>query len=172
MLLATVSSGAYKFVKFLHVLGAITGFGAVFFNGVYAARARKAIGSTAGVALKEANWFVSDGIAQWIIYAVFVLGFALVGMSDKVWKFDQAWIGASMGLFIVGIALVHAVLRPGEKRMRSIQASLSEGSAHTAEAQTLAAEYDKLFQRVAIVGGGLDVILIVIVFLMVVKPGV
>lgn len=171
MLLSTVTSGAYKLIKALHILTAIVGFGAVFLNALYQSRARKALGTPAGQSVAEANSWVSNKVAEYVIYAVFILGLALVGMSGKgYWKFSQAWVGASMGLYIIGLALVHAVIRPADKRMLAIQAQLADGSAG-AESQALAAEYDKLYQRMAVVGGVLNVLLVVIVFLMVFKPG-
>lgn len=170
-MLATVSSGAYKLVKSLHILTAIVGFGTVFFNGLYQARAKKDLGHPAGVAVAEANSWVNNRVAEFVIYAVFVLGLILVPMSGKnAWKFSQSWLGASMGLYLVGIALVHAVMRPADKRMRGIQAELVADPAG-AGAQGLAADYDKLFTRTAAVGAVLDLLIVVIVFLMVFKPG-
>ena len=170
MLVATVTSGAYKFVKLLHILTAIVGFGAVFLNGIYAARAKKAIGTPGGAAVAEANSWVTWRVAEYLIYAVFVLGLALVGMSGKIWKFSQGWLGASMGLYVVGLALVHALLRPADKRMLAIQVQLANAGTGP-DAQALAAEYDKLYQRAAAVGGVLNALLVVIVALMVFKPG-
>jgi len=170
VLVSTVTSGAYKFVKLLHILTAIVGFGAVFLNGIYASRAKKGLGTPGGAAVAEANSWVTWKVAEYVIYAVFVLGLALVGMSGKIWKFSQGWIGASMGLYIVGLALVHAVLRPADKRMLAIQAQLVDGGSG-ADAQALAAEYDNLYRRAAVVGGVLNVLLVVIVVLMVFKPG-
>src|SRR5947199_7634693 len=113
MLLAAINtdSGVYKFVLVLHILCAIVGFGAVLLNGVYGAQAKKR-GGPSGLAITEANEFVTK-IGEYFIYAVFLLGFALVGMSDKQWKFDQAWLPISVGLYIVALGIAHGVLLRG-----------------------------------------------------------
>ena len=82
MLLATTASTAYKIVLVLHILAAILGFGSVMLNGVYASEVRRRPGPE-GAAIADANYRVSFGVAMWFIYAVTVLGIALVGMSDK-----------------------------------------------------------------------------------------
>jgi uncharacterized membrane protein len=169
VLLCKVDDGAYNAIKSIHILLAIVGFGAVFLNGIYLGRARRA-GGREGLAISETNWFVSDRVAQWLVYLVFILGFALIGMSDKVYKFSQTWIWLSIVLFVVAIGVVHGMVRPNERRMIELQRAMAAapvGSGPPPEA----AEYDRLFQRDAVVGTALDVIVVVIVFLMVFKPG-
>src|SRR4051794_41211049 len=118
----TTESGIYKFVLVLHILCAIVGFGAVLLNGIYAAQARKRPGP-GGLAVTEANEAASK-IGEYFIYAVFVLGFALVGMSDKQWKFSQAWLPISVVLYIAGLGIAHGVLIRGQKRMIVLQQEL------------------------------------------------
>ena len=168
MLLSAVNDGAYNTVKSLHIVLAIVGFGAVFLNGIYEARARRA-GGREGLAIAETNWFVSDRVAQYLIYLVFLLGFALVGMSDKTYKFSHTWISVSIVLFLVGIGLVHGLVRPNERRMIELQRSMA-GAPVGAGAPPEAAEYDRLFRRGTAAGLVLNALLIAIVFLMVFKP--
>lgn len=65
-------------------------------------------------------------MAEVVIYTVFVFGILLVLLSDDVWTFGQFWIWSSMALFIIGIALSHAVLRPNVRRMNTLMAELAE----------------------------------------------
>jgi len=166
--LSVVDDSAYNALKSIHILLAIVGFGAVFLNGLYASRARRA-GGREGLAITETNFFVSDRVAQYVIYVVFLLGFALVGMSDKVYKFSQPWISVSIVLFLVAIGLIHGMVRPNEKRMIELLRAMA-GAPVGAGAPPEAAEYDRLFRRDATVGMVLDAILVTIVFLMVFKP--
>jgi uncharacterized membrane protein len=166
--LSVVDDSAYNALKSIHILLAIVGFGAVFLNGLYASRARRA-GGREGLAITETNFFVSDRVAQYLIYLVFLVGFALVGMSDKVYKFSQPWISVSIVLFLVGIGLVHGMVRPNEKRMIELQRAMA-GAPVGAGAPPQAAEYDRLFRREAAVGMVLNAIVVTIVFLMVFKP--
>ena len=51
-MLATVQSGAYKFVLVLHLAAAIVGFGGVVLNGIYGRLAMRASGPE-GLAINE-----------------------------------------------------------------------------------------------------------------------
>ncbi len=81
MVLATINGGFYKFVLVLHILCAIIGFGAVFLNGIYGQQMKSRMQSGRGaeaLAIYEANFTVSK-IGEYFIYAVFLLGFAVIG---------------------------------------------------------------------------------------------
>jgi hypothetical protein len=174
MMLAVVGSGVYKTFLYLHILTAIVGFGAVVLNGVYAAEVRKRPGRE-GQAIFEANSFISLHIAEYVIYAVFVFGFitALVGNESPV-KFDKAWLSTSMVLYLVGIAITHAVMIPSTKRMGALLNELNAGPPPGAGATgppPQVAEVQAVGKRLAMGGMVLNVILMVILFLMVVKPG-
>ena len=42
--------------------------------------------------------------------AVFLFGFALLGLSDPVWKFSQTWVWLAIVIYIVALGLSHGVL--------------------------------------------------------------
>ncbi len=164
------NSGVYKFVLVLHILSAIIGFGAVFLNGLYAAQAKARRGREA-LAVAESNWLVSR-IAEWFIYAVFVFGVLLVLLSDETYEFGDTWISASMGLYIVALGLVHGLLRPNIQRVLSAMRELAEGA--PTEGAGPPPQLAILEQRGRIVGAtsaALNALLVVILFLMVWKPG-
>lgn len=117
-----ITSTAYKIVLLLHILCAIVGFGAVFLNGLYGREAKRRPGP-GGLAISEANLFVS-GIAEYFIYAVFILGLGLVGLSDKTWKFDQTWIWLAVVLYIVGIGVSHGIVFPNARRLKDLAAEM------------------------------------------------
>ena len=173
-MLATIQSGAYKFVLVLHIVTAIFGFGAVVLNGVYARLAMKARGAE-GLAISEANYAVTM-IGEKLIYLVPLLGIGLVGMSDKVWSFGQAWIWLALVLYVVALGASHAVLIPSHHRINELSRQLvSMGPPGVGAEMTgpppQVAEIEALGRRMAPVGASLDVILVVIVALMVWKPG-
>jgi uncharacterized membrane protein len=165
LLAVGITSGIFKFFKWLHIGTAIVGFGAVVLNGVYAAQAQKRQGA-ARTAVLEANHFVST-IGEYFIYVVFLRGFALVGTSDKVWKFSQTWVWLAIVLYLIAIGIAHGVLIPGAKKAIALSTGMESGG--TAEQ---GAEYDALMKRVAPFGAINDVLLFVILYLMVFKPGV
>jgi uncharacterized membrane protein len=164
--------GIYNLLLFLHLVAVVVGFGTVMLNGLYAARAKRA-GGREGVAIAEANTFVSEKVAEPFIYAVFVLGILLVLVGDEVWEWDQAWINISMLLYIVGIGLSHGLLRPSVRRMNALTAQLAAGgpSLAAAGAPPEVAEVEALEKRIAAVGMALNLLVVVIIALMVWKPG-
>ena len=78
------------------------------------------------LAIYEANLTVSK-IGEYFIYAVFIFGFALLGLSDSVWKFTQTWVWLAVALYIVGIGLSHGVVMPTVKRMGVLMGELLAG---------------------------------------------
>jgi len=171
MVLATVGSGVYQLFLYLHIATAIVGFGGVVLNGVYAAQARKRPGRE-GLAIVEANTFVSTQVAEYAIYAVFVFGLITAIIGKPVIKFSQGWLSGAMGLYIVGIAISHAVMIPGSKKMVALLTKLSEGgSPGQGGPPPEVAEVEATGKRLALFGMILNVLLAVILFLMVVKPG-
>jgi uncharacterized membrane protein len=166
-----LNSGIYKFLLVLHLIAVVVGFGGVVLNALYGARAKRA-GGREGLAVSEANFWVSNTVAEPFIYAVFVLGLLLLWASDGTWGFDQKWISFSMLLYIVGIALTHAVMRPAVKRMNVLQAELSAPGVAPAAggAPPQVAELESLGQRVGVVGAVLNVIVAIVIALMVWKP--
>jgi uncharacterized membrane protein len=166
-----LNSGIYKFLLVLHIACVVVGFGGVALNGLYGARAKRA-GGREGLAISETNFWISERVAEPAIYAVFVLGILLVLTSDEAWEFDQKWISFSMLLYIVGIALTHAVLRPAVKRMNALQAELAAtGPAPGADGPPpQVAQLESLGQRVGVVGAVLNVLVVIIIALMVWKP--
>ncbi len=160
MLLATTASTAYKFVLVLHILAAILGFGSVMLNGVYASEVRRRPGPE-GAAIADANYRVSFGVAMWFIYAIPVLGIALVGMSDKAWKFGQTWVWLSLVLWFALVGLVHGVHRPN---VRQLDALVGSGSGDVAE-------MERRGRLASTMGAVLSLIVVATLVLMVFKPG-
>jgi len=172
--IGAVDDDGYKIVLILHILCAIIGFGAMFLNGLYAAQVRSRKGAE-GLAIAEANFRVSQ-IGEYFIYAVFILGIGLVSMSDSVYDFGQTWVWLATALFVIDIGLLHGALIPREKKMIGLMRELVTAGAPGAGATPAgpppqAAELEALGKPVAVVGTVLDLLLVVILFLMVWKPG-
>jgi uncharacterized membrane protein len=173
MVLATVGSGVYKFFLLLHILSAIIGFGGVMLNGAYAARARQQSDREA-LAIQQANSWVTLNIAMYFIYAVFVFGLITAIIGKPAVKFSQGWLSAAMALYIVGIAISHAVMIPTSKKLGRALSGLANGPQPGGAGdgrQAQVAEVDALSRRLGIFGAILNLLIIVILFLMVVKPG-
>ena len=177
MVLGAYLSGFYKFSLALHIVCAVLGFGAVALNGLYAQqiKARLQTGNVSeALAIHNANMKVSQ-IGEYLIYAVFVLGFVVLPQAKigghAVFEFSQTWVWLSVVLFVIAIGLSHAVMFPGAKRLRTLMEEMLVGPPPAGGPPPQVAEMQTVGQRMGTVGAILDVILVVIIFLMVWKPG-
>lgn len=172
MVLGTVGDDAYDVVLVLHILCVIVGFGAVFLNGIYGMQARLRKGPE-GRAIFEANLLVSK-VGEYFIYAVFVLGVALVLMGDESWDFGQTWIWLSMTIYLGAIAVSHTQLWPRMYRMGDLMRELElagppQAGASDPPPQVL--ELERLGRKVGVIVPALDLVVVVVLVLMVFKPG-
>jgi hypothetical protein len=166
-----ISGFAYKAVFLLHVLSAIVGFGGVVLNGLYGFHAKNRRGE-GGLAIVETNFAVSE-VCSRFIYAVPVFGFGLVGLSDGVWGFGQTWVWLSMLVYTGALGLSHGVMKPTVKRMivlmkEMVSAPVGVGSPGSAPQ---AAEMGQLGQTAGVTGAALNFALVVVLVLMIWKPG-
>ena len=164
---AGVTEGPYRVVLLLHILCAIVGLGGVMLNGVYAVAGRKAIGHGA-IVLVRANAKATK-IAEFFIYAVPILGFALIGMSDDAWGFDQTWIWLSVVVYGIALALSIGLLLPSARHYERLVAQIeTAGAAPSAEVE---ATLDATLKKQAALGSSLHVMTVVLLYLMIWKPG-
>ena len=168
-------STAYDVVLVLHLLTVIVGFGTVMLNGIRGAEAKKRPGP-GGLAIGESGHRVNT-VAEYVIYAVPVFGIGLVFMSDGNWTFAQTWVWLSLLLYVIGIGVSHAVLIPAEKRMNALAAELVAAGpppvgAPAGSPPPQVAEMEGLEKKLAASGGYLNLTVVVILCLMVFKPGV
>ena len=173
MVVGAYYDGFYKVVLSLHILCAVVGFGAVALNGLYAQQIKGRLQSgrvAEALAVHEANMKVSM-IGEYFIYAVFILGFVVLGVSDSVWEFSQTWVWLSVVLYIVGLGLSHGIMMPGAKRLKALLQEMLSGPPPAGGPPPQVAEMQTIGQRMGTVGPILDLILVVIIFLMVFKPG-
>lgn len=154
----------YELLVFLHLVSVVVGIGGVTLNGVYANLAMKGEG-TEGVAISEANYKVSN-IAEKFIYAIPVFGILAVLENEGI-DFDQTWIWLSLVLYVVAMGISHGIVMPSHKRINVLSRQLATGQGGPAEGQELAA----IGKKLAPAGMSLDLIAVVIIGLMVWKPG-
>lgn len=164
-----MNSFGFHLMVLLHLITVIVGFGGVILNGLYAAQARKRPPAE-GLAIMEANTFVSMQVAEKFIYAVPIFGFAAMGMSDEVYKFTQTWIWLSLLVYVIALGVSHAVLMPAVKRMLELQREVV-ASPPAGGPPPQAAEMQALGQKIASSSMVLHVSLAIVLVLMVWKPG-
>jgi hypothetical protein len=160
MFLATYRDGLYDFVLFLHLTAAIVGFGGVLLNGVYGAQAKKRPGP-GGLAITEANLFVSEKFAEPAIYLVPLLGFALIGLSDSAFSFSEGWVIGAIVIYAIGLVNARLVLVPTTKQMiEMMQAGPPDPG-----------KMEALGKRLGAAGGASHLLFTIIMVLMIWKPG-
>ncbi len=170
MVLAAYQDNVYNALLVLHIVLVIVGFGGVVLNGVYGVQAQKR-GGAEGLAITEANLFVSTKISEICIYLVPLAGFALVGASDRVIAFSQTWVWLSIVLYVVALGVTHSMILPSAKRLIVLQKELVGGPAPAAGPPPQVAEIEQCSKRLALASTINHVFLLVIIVLMVFKPG-
>jgi uncharacterized membrane protein len=159
----------------LHLISVVVGFGTGVLTGIRGAEAKKRPGP-GGLAIGESGYRVNS-VAEKFIYLVPIFGLGLVGMSDGGWEFSQTWVWLSLLLYVVGIAVSHSVLIPSEKRMNALAAELVAAGPPPAGAAAggpppQVVEMEGLEKKLAASGTFLNVLVVVVICLMVFKPGV
>jgi uncharacterized membrane protein len=169
-MLAEYGSGLYKFLLVCHILSAIVGIGAVMLNGLYAAQAQKREGP-AGRAVSEANFAVSN-IAEKVIYTVPIFGILLVLESGEAWEFSQTWVWLALALFILTLGVTHSVLIPGHRRINTLLLEMEQGPPPAGGPPPQVEEITGLGKKQAAAGAFANIMVVVILVLMIWKPGV
>jgi hypothetical protein len=78
-------------------------------------------------------------------------------MSDDVWSFGQTWIWLSIVLYVIALGISHGVMVPNGKKMLAGPSGPEEAAA--------------LGKKLAAGGMTLDLLAVVLIVLMVWKPG-
>lgn len=164
-------STSYRVFVLLHLLCVIGGFGALAYNGVYLTLARRQRASAGQGQVLEANRSVST-LAELLVYGVVLFGIAAVGSSHSVYGFGDGWVAAALALYVVDLAVLHGWIRPGQKRFDAITAALAAATASPGQGRPPeVAELDRLERRIGAGWGVFNIVVVVVVYLMVFKPG-
>lgn len=165
-----ITSFAYRLVFLLHILSAMIGFGGVMLNGLYAKKARERPPAE-GLAVMEVNTFISLKVAEIFIYLTAFWGFGLVGLSDGAWGFGQGWVMAAITLYVIALGLSHGMLQPRAKRMVELQREVVNAGPPQGGPPPQVAEMQKIGPQIGAISGVLHLLMVVIMVLMIWKPG-
>lgn len=154
--LVPVNTFGYKLMLLLHILSVIVAFAPAFvwpFASVKLKKEGKPVGPAIG-ALAAGNTAKIHGPA---LVLVGLFGFGLVGMSKPagsdvaVFSFSQSWLMAAATLWFIMLGIIFGMMLPAEKK-----SAAGDESA------------DKI---VSMAGGIMHLLLLVMLFLMIWKPG-
>jgi uncharacterized membrane protein len=156
-----VDSNLYQLVLVLHILAVIIGFGGMFIAGFYGTESNKRSGRE-GLAVAETTMKVTSLAPTMAVYTVPVLGILLILLSDDAWKFSDMWVSLSFLLYIALIVVTVGWYMPNARKLLSLRSG-GEGVKTT--------EMEARTKRAAMFGGIINVLWVVVLVLMVFKPG-
>ena len=149
MILAAVGDTGYNVMLFLHILFVMAAYAPAFVHPVLSTQS-KALQTEQGQVLG----FIAQNSQRIYSVALIVaglLGFGLSGMSDSAYSLGDGWMIASILVWIAMNGVLHAVQIPAERAW--------------------AAGDDTAEQKAQLGGGILTLLLLVMLYLMIFKPG-
>ena len=157
---AAMEFDLYTLLKILHIVVVVVGIGSVSLNGLWGNEAMKA-GPNGGAAIGAATIRV-NAVAEYFIYAIPVTGILMMLLQDEhPWEWGQTWVWLSIVLYVVALGISHGMQIPSSKRINELMASGPPND------ETAALE-----KKLAMGGTILNLLAVVIIVLMVWKPGV
>jgi uncharacterized membrane protein len=156
----------YDILLSLHLLCVVGGFGYLAYSGLTLILGRR---RGASIGTLEVTLQIST-LAELLVYGAFVFGIAAVG-SSHVWKFSQTWVSAALALYLVDVAILHAVIRRSQREYVGLARALATTAAPIPGRPPEVDRIEALERRIALGWGGFNVIAVVVVFLMVFQPG-
>ena len=146
-MIALLRDTGYNIVLFLHVLTVIIAMaGAVAHPLMFALEEKRADGDVVGLAKRIET---PSRIYAISYVLVGLIGFGLVSMGD--WPWGDAWIWISIVLWLVTNGILHAAMLPAERAVAGGDTSAMD--------------------KINKIGPILTVLILVVIFLMTVKPG-
>ena len=155
---------AYHIELFLHVIAVIIVFGITFAYPILQGAAERAgtvqTRFAIGLIHRLETYVVTPGAVL-----VLIFGGILIGNDKLPYKDDMpAWLITAIVLFLIAFGTAIFVQRPNLNKARAILEKAPDGA-------PLPAEYEPIGKQMQMVGGMLGLLIIVIAFLMVYKPG-
>ncbi len=155
-----VSSFAYHALFLVHITAVAVAFGVPL---TYAAvtRVARANGGGAGRAVADINIEMHKRQSIPALIVALVAGMGLIGVSDGVYKFEDAWVSAAFTVVLLLIALSIFVMLPALNRSAELASSSNVD----------AGEAKKVKGRIAMSTGIFHLGIVVTMVLMIWKPG-
>jgi uncharacterized membrane protein len=157
---------AFDVLTSLHLICVVGGFGYLAYSGLTLVLGRR---RGAAIGTLEVTQQVG-GLAELLIYGAFLFGVAAVGASHR-WGFGQAWVIASLVLYVGLVGVLHALIRPGQREYTALARKVAAIEGPVVGTPPEIRRIERLEQRIALGWGMFNVIVLAVIVLMVVKPG-
>ncbi|HKP89642.1 MAG TPA: DUF2269 family protein [Thermoleophilaceae bacterium] len=156
-----LAASSYDYSVALHITAVVVGFGTTFAESIVFPVAMK-MGTQHLPYVHRLQRTINTYFALPALLVVLATGFYQV--SDRDWDLGKPWLSISLGLVVL-IAVVNvAYFIPEDKKLEAmVTGDLAAGEPSE--------EYNRRAQREGILGALTGVALVVIIFLMVTKPG-
>lgn len=162
----------YPWLLFAHVLGAVLAFGPTYAYGTYAGLAAQE-GGAARSFNDKARSLVNRRMVMPGTFVVLISGVLMIWALDYPWAAPSArWLQASIVLFVGMIGYNLVVSRRRQERIATLMAQARAGAPAGGPPAPPPPEVTTLIRQVRRDGKAMGVVVIVILFLMVVKPQV
>lgn len=150
MVLAAYASGLYKVFFLGHMLSFVVAFAPAVIHPILTAQTKQDGEATL---LKTAKHMADNGrrVHFPALLALGAFGLAMVITSDPIFGFDQAWVMAAITIWVILCGVISAVMLPAERK-------LAQGDL---EAERI----------IAVAGPIVTVLALVMLYLMIWKPG-
>jgi uncharacterized membrane protein len=167
--LPLLAVSTYEVSLFIHITAVVVGFGATFAESIMFPVALKA-----GVRHLPYLHRLQLAINQYMVGpALLVVLITGIYQTAESWEFDQFWISASLAIVIVIGAILGAYFIPSDRRLGPmVKRDLAAAAGDEAQLSDLSAEYQRQARIQGIVGAITGLLLIIVIYLMVTKPGV
>lgn len=149
-MIAAINDTGYNVMLLLHIFAAFAAFAPAFVNPVIRRQSKALDGPNRQLVIGFLSMNGRKIYAPALILTG-LFGFGLQGMSDSVWKFSQTWLWLAALVWLAMIGLLHALLFPAER--------------------AVAAGDETATKRVDTISMVTSLLLIVMLYLMVFKPG-
>lgn len=157
----------YNVVLFIHISAAVIAFGVTFaypLIGIYVTRKEPRMLPTQHRIQARLGQLLITPAATVLLIAGIYLG------AQGPYKFGSTWIGAGIIIIVVLLGLGGAFFAPHERRAAQL-AERDLAAAPPGGDVVFSAEYDAVAKRIAIVGSAANLLILVAIFLMTIKPG-
>jgi uncharacterized membrane protein len=156
----------YEISLFLHIVAAVVGLGATFAMAIAFPLAlrmdQRHLPYVHRLSLRLSQWFALPGL-------LVILATGHYQVIDGDWDFGAPWLSASMGIVFVMLILTVAYFIPADRKLGDM-AQREIDAAGPGEV-TLSEEYRSRAQREGGLGALTGFLVVVVVYLMVTKPG-
>ena len=164
-----MDNAAYDAFVALHVAAAVVGFGTVALSGVYGGNARRLEKESAAEELRR--YFRAPGRLELVLLGVPVFGAAALALDPGGSGFGELWVDVGLGLWVVAAILLLGIVRPAEAVLRRALHAAEVPGDPAGDGLISDKELPAAGRRLQWAAAGTDLIFLVALIVMIIKPG-